>query len=205
MGYEYDVFLSYFRGASAGPDGVELEKPGRWVQEVFYPQLKQALPLARRKPSLFYDEEIDTGSRWREDLRDALHRSRCMLAVWSIPYFSESIWCRSEWQTVLKREEHVEKQTGKRPNLVYPVVFWDGNYFDPEARERKGKHDMKEYSSLLPADVGLQAHHDFRKEVQRMCDDLSKFIDRTPDWDPSWPTMEMPPLGPPDIPLGSNG
>jgi len=203
--YEYDVFVSYQRGSSDGPGGTEvLSKDGEWVQDVFYPELKRCLDQERSHFEPFIDEEIQVGARWPDKLKTALHRSRIMLAVWSVPYF-ESPWCRSEWHSMLEREKYIQTKQNTSMQLVYPVVFWDGKFFDEEAKRTQCKKDMKRFSSLRKENEGTDLHLEFRIAMQDLCSDLCNFAESAPTWDPKWPLIEMEGLKPRPIPLARNG
>ena len=103
-GYKYHIFISYRRAGEAG----------EWVHNHFFPVLKGRLEsMLPEEPKIFIDENIEKGSKWPEKLAQALHQSRCMIAVWSPGYF-RSTWCVAEWETLLARERTIREQARKR-------------------------------------------------------------------------------------------
>jgi hypothetical protein len=91
--------------------------------------------LGGREPKLFVDEDnIETGDRWPDSLRDALKASRCMVCVWSPSYFQSS-WCVSEWRRFLARERRLNLHSH---GLIAPLRFHDGEHFPEEAGPSNG-------------------------------------------------------------------
>jgi hypothetical protein len=126
MSYKYDIFLSYKR-----------EPPiSDWVMNHFYPELKNWLASTMpREPQIFLDQLQETGVNWPIHLRQALLKSRCLVAVWAPQYFRSS-WCLAEWHSMLAREKILGLCTdGSTRGLVYPVIFQDGTHF-PETAQR---------------------------------------------------------------------
>jgi len=203
--YTYDVFVSYRKGRRIGTDGVErLSAEGQWVQEVFLPELERWMEQSRPSTRLWADTKLRGGGRWPDDIRAALRGSRCMLAVWSAPYF-ESEWCRSEWHTMRARAER--DRTLGRPvgTYVFPVGFWDGSAFDDEAKDTTESADLRPYSHLIGAEreVPCDTFREFRKCMQVLCEELAAVIDATPPYDPDWPECEMPARSADPMPLAS--
>ncbi len=189
-GYEYDVFISYHRVRKPLPSGDERRSnDGAWVEDVLYPQLEGLLEQELGTvPAMFYMPDIRKGTRWPDELRHALLTSRCMLAVWSFPYFC-SAWCRTEWHTMRTRCEAVQSKTGRRPELVYPLVYFDGENFDAEARAHLQKRNMERYHEIR--DKRSRLYQDFRQEVQVVCRELAQIVRNAPEWDPEWRVEEM--------------
>ena len=53
----------------------------------------------------------------------------------------------SAWKSMAKREERLGYRTPENPTgLVYPVVFFDGEHFSPEARRIQSR-DLRQWSS----------------------------------------------------------
>src|SRR5215475_4164150 len=137
MDYEYDVFLSYRRGPPVG----------EWVNNHFYPQLLNWLPLELNRETKVYKDDQATllGTHWPQALKRALHLSRCLLCVWSPDYFWHE-WCVAEWRSMVAREKLLGYGTNNNPaGLIVPVVFHDGKNFPPEAQQVQYK-DFREYN-----------------------------------------------------------
>jgi hypothetical protein len=120
--YQYDVFFSYKRHS------LTLE----WTKGVVRLLRLWLEHEVGREISVFVDEDcIETGDRWPEKLREALKCSRCMVCVWSPPYF-RSNWCMSEWRSFREREKQLNMTSH---GLIVPVRFHDGDHFPEEARD----------------------------------------------------------------------
>ena len=92
---------------------------------------------------IFFDtEEIQTGTRWRQKLAEALRQSRCIVCVWSPLYF-RSKWCVSEWMTFVRREDLAKRE------LVASASFCDGKSF-PKAALDTTWVDFSEFASTFP-------------------------------------------------------
>jgi len=187
--YEHHVFLSYPRTGDV-PD---------WVRNHLYPVLMRQLESEMSEdPRVFVDETIDTGSVWSDALYRALHRSCCLLAVWT-PQFFRSKWCIAEWQTMLRREERLKLGTRENPiGLVYPVVFADGESFPDEARRRQAKLDMRDYAYPYPQFKTTVKYLEFHDKVGVVARELVAMLNRTPTWDPAWESVRPEPA-PPDV------
>lgn len=201
-GYEYELFVSYCAGEQPAAGGsVQLGKSGYWVREVFYPELERAMREEHPNFRMFFDKKvIPVGSVWPEELKRALHVSRCMLAIWSVPYF-QSAWCRSEWHTMLARQRYLRDQGHAPGELVFPISYWDGDHYDDEAKACQSCRDWKPYNALRTENIGTQQHLEFRSKVQDLCGELVRFAATAPLWDDGWPQANMPGLTPATIPL----
>ena len=107
-GYQFDVFVSYRR---SGPGNA-----ATWVRNYFHRMLEDCLADELGRTAVFIDSEVETGAVWPPLLREALARSKILVAVWSPPYF-HSPWCLAEWRTMEARE----RALGGTARLVYPV------------------------------------------------------------------------------------
>jgi len=114
--YTYDVFISYRRTK------LVLKWVKKYFREEFVGWLHEARGVA---PRVFWDEEeIGAGDDFNETLKEALLRSKCLVAVLSPSYFRESRWCVSEFRTFRQRSD---KLGLKVPGLVVPALWqpWD--------------------------------------------------------------------------------
>src|SRR6478609_2128376 len=94
MSYQHDIFISYRRNSETYV----------WIMEHFVPllQLRVELELGR-KPDIFVDNQIDSGTSWPASLGVALGGSRVLIALWSANYLA-SVWCAAELSHMLGRE-----------------------------------------------------------------------------------------------------
>lgn len=189
-GYEYHLFISYPRSGDVS----------EWVLNHFLPRLANCLESTMSDvPRIFVDEEVETGSDWPQKLADALHRSCCLLTVWTPPYF-RSKWCMAEWQTFLSRERNLGFKTSENPSgLVYPVVFSDGDYFPDEAKRTQSRRDLIDCTYPQPQFRNVSKYLEFHDKVGKIAHELDQWLVHVPPWDPNWQPVRPDPL-PPYIP-----
>jgi hypothetical protein len=181
-GYVYDLFVSYTR---KGP-------VGEWVHNHFYPRLSDWLGEywdGEREPRIFIDSQIETGTRWPDVLKENLLRSRCLVAVFSPPYFRRP-WCLAEWRSMWQREELLARR-GPRPRLIFPVVFADGDSFPDDAKTAQLR-DLSRFNVPHAQFRKTNAYTLFVRAMQAVAQDLRGMIKAAPDWESDWPVVEPP-------------
>lgn len=190
MSYSYDVFLSYPRQGNSGD----------WVRNHFHAQLRGFLREELGDfPRIYFDEEQPVGVEWPRHLRNALLRSKMLVAVWSPPYF-RSEWCVAEWQSMRAREAHLKLADRDPPvGLVFPVVFWDGKNFPVEA-QRTQWHDLSRFSLPSPEFERTAEYVEFQRKVQRVAGDIARLLQSAPPWEDGWP-VQTPDTAAPAFPL----
>lgn len=189
-GYEYHLFLSYSRKGNSST----------WLRNHFQPLLTDLLiGLMDEHPKIFVDDQIESGSAWPESLANALHRSRCLVSLWTPPYF-QSKWCMAEWHSFRKRERELGLGTPENPaGLVYPIVYSDRDCFPDEAKRTQYRDLSKfNYPELVFKESKL--YLEFHDEVQKIAEELTTLFKRTPDWDQNWKPVR-PELDPPFAPI----
>lgn len=118
----YDFFFSYPRSA----DNAYMEK--------FYNELEDMVRQFRGKkkdePVGFIDQQdLERGSDWPEELKNALQTSKVMVALYCPAYFN-SAFCRKELRVFDLRQRQYERQmraagrTYVAPNAIKPVPWW---------------------------------------------------------------------------------
>ncbi|MBI5852696.1 MAG: toll/interleukin-1 receptor domain-containing protein [Planctomycetes bacterium] len=181
MDYEYTVFLSYNRRLQVDASGEQsMSAVGEWVHDVLHPYLEQWLVEFVPDARVAFDGKLPQGTRSESGVRDLLQKSRCMLVVFSVPYFSAP-WCRAEWHSMLKRE----KLAGCKGELVVPLVFADGEHFDEEAKQRiqgRDAHFMQPYTTLGAVNKDHVSFPDFKKEIRRLCAQIEVCARNAPPW-----------------------
>lgn len=185
MAYVYDVFLSYRRDPPVG----------EWVNNHFYSQLLNWLPLELNRPATVYkdDENLILGSHWPDALKQALQSSRCLLCVWSPDYFWHD-WCVAEWKSMVERERLLGYGTAANPSgLVVPVVFHDGQNFPPEAQQVQSK-DFRDYNIPAPSFSQTAKYVDFIDRVKDLAQGLAGVVNAAPAWQNNWPVVTPPPF-----------
>jgi hypothetical protein len=186
MGYEYTVFISYSRRLVVADDGEPaMSAAGEWVHRVLVPHLERWLPECAPGAKIAFDGKLPQGADPRTHVKHLLKSSCCMLAVWSAEYFWRP-WCVSEWRSMQQRE-----RPGKE--LVVPLVFSDGEFFDADARQRCqgiAAHRMRPFTFLGAEHEGNACFPDFRQELARVCGFIRDCARRAPDWRDDFPWIE---------------
>ena len=191
MTYRYDVFLSYPRDGNGGD----------WVRNHFKKALRDFLnDELPEQPEIFFDEAQPIGVHWPQNMQDALLRSRVLVAVWSPPYF-RSAWCLAEWKSMRAREQRVRTQSAQNFfGLVYPVVFWDGQNFPPEARDTQWL-DLSDWALPSPEFERTAAFVGFQKRMREVARGIAHLLAHAPPWQEDWPVLTPPTEPPPAFPL----
>lgn len=191
--YEYDVFISYSRSLVISP----------WVNKYLYPLLQAWLNqnLGGRRARIFVDQqEMDSGVRWPQSLRDALLTSKCLVPVLSGDYFYRP-WCVSEWSNFIERE-NVLGLNATPETLIVPVVFNDGESFFDEAKTYLMNFDFKDCRSASPNFEKSEKFFVFEEKVERLAEVIANKLKTIPNFNPKWPVIEFE-ANEPTIPLGS--
>jgi hypothetical protein len=177
VSYEWDVFLSYPRTAHVQP----------WIDKHFLPVFKGHLEgLLPHDPRIFIDSDLSTGVQWPEHIRNALLRSRVMIAVWTPPYF-RSQWCMAEWVTMLQREQAlIEAGKPAATGLIYPIKYSDGNNFDNRAKATQF-HDLSRFTYKYDCFLDSTLYLQFDDEVRQIAEDIDAKLAEAPDWSPDFP------------------
>ena len=191
--YEYDVFVSYNRDYPVGT----------WVENHFVKQLRgwlSAYGLIR--PRIFIDKEIKTGSDWEREIELALKVSKCLIAIWSPPYFY-SDWCLTELHTMLRRERLVGRRTEKnRRGLIYPIVFSDGEEFPRQFKKIQylDMHEVNCPEEVFKKDV---RYIQFIDVMKNLSEELIPMIRSAPKWSSKWPVVRKKAKSPRIVPFPS--
>lgn len=168
-----------------------------WVRNHLCPVLRRQLESEmNEEPRVFVDEDIDTGSAWPELLARKLHRSCCLLTVWT-PQFFRSKWCLAEWKSMQLREQRLGLLTTENPKgLVYPVVFADGDFFPEEAKRIQSRLDLRDYAYPYLQFRESAKYLDFHDKVRQVAQELVRMLGRTPAWDSNWESFRPEPETP---------
>ncbi|MBZ9862302.1 TIR domain-containing protein [Mesorhizobium sp. CA12] len=190
LAYEWDVFISYPRHGQVGT----------WVSNHFAPVLRECLDsVLPQQPRVFIDNGIETGVIWSDVLKQALLRSRLLVAIWTPPFF-RSHWCMSEWESMLAREAFL---AGGRPprGLVYPVVYSDGNHFAQKAKQTQFRRDLTAFTYPYPGFRDSAAYLAFHDAMMAIAADIETHLQTVPPWQADWPIVDPPVEAPPPVAL----
>lgn len=161
--YEFDIFVSY-------RNRVEVAD---WVRRVLVPHTRTELSNQKRgNPRIFYDTEATPGTSISENVRHALLRSRCMIAVLEPQYFTSG-WCLSELYSML----------GRHRQLVVPVWYSDGDSFDPEIADLV-RVDMRPHVHRTHAAAGR--HQGFLDVRHQLGAAVLAAMAEAPSWAPDF-------------------
>lgn len=175
MAYKFDAFFSYKRDSESNDwhDKVR-QKIAFWLKQ----------ELQEQEVRIFLDrEDIRTGSRWRQQISDALKTSKCLICLWSPLYF-QSKWCVSEWLSFAERG----KQYGA--DLVLPASYFDGETFPPDACQIQWA-DFSRYTSTMPGFWSTELAVNFERDaIKQFATDLARMIRNAPEFSSDFPIVE---------------
>ena len=112
-------FLSYAHSGQDAPTTHELQ-----VAKFFKDLTEFVAQMVDRVPGQqmgFIDRSIPHGSRWTDDLLDALGTCQTFVALLSRPYTSAD-WCGKEWHAFSQRTV-LAKKAGGNPTAFFPVLW----------------------------------------------------------------------------------
>lgn len=170
--YEYDVFISYRRGAS---------DISEWIRHHFHPRLAEVLDNNLYDDvKIFFDDQVRTGESWPDELSSALLRSRVLVPVFSPKYFRDEL-CLAEWYSMADREA-----LGAGRSLIYPVIFCDSQHFPHWAHARRPR-DLQQWNHPFEHFQTAPAYLDFNQQIKQIAAELEELIERAPEWRDDWP------------------
>lgn len=175
MGYEYDVFISYKRGAA-----------DYWLYEIFMERFSFFLENdLGKKPSIFCDKGIQKGDTWPLRLQQALTNSRILVALLQPSYF-HSKWCLYEFGVILEREKKEGYRSILHPaGLIQGVQIGDGIHFPAYAKQIQ-LLDCRDYFSASSAFEKSEKCLELEETIRRWTPDVAKMIREAPKWKASW-------------------
>jgi hypothetical protein len=177
MTYKYDVFISYRRHPETY----------LWISEHFEPLLKLRVGLELgREPSVYVDDQIESGTSWPVALGLALGHSRTLIPLWSGNFLS-SVWCTEELSHMLVREKEEELRTAARPHgVVIPAFIHDGNKF-PSGLGHIEYFEIQKCFNVRMARNSLRAE-ELEAALAVQAPAIAACIDNAPAWRESWPS-----------------
>src|SRR6185503_9868012 len=164
MGYWF--FVSYARQDSQGDSKLKQ----------FYDDLIKEVLLIEHFPEGevgFFDEHIELGATWAEDLSRALSTCRVMLALCS-PAYVNSDYCGKEFQIFYERlSDYLRDQKPKdAPNLILPILWGPPNKGYPKLIQ-----DLQYTDGEFPAVYAEEGLKHMMK-LSKHADDYAKFVRR---------------------------
>ena len=176
MSYQYDVFVSYKRY----PD------THLWITEHFVPLLEVRLAFElNRKPNIFVDSQIESGTSWPSELGVALGKSRILIPLWTGDYLA-SLWCTEELSHMLAREAKEKLRTAQRPHgVIVPAFVHDGEKF-PAALKHIQYFEIQKTFNLRMARTSPRAE-DLDSALAAQAPAIANCINHAPPWRKEWP------------------
>jgi hypothetical protein len=174
----YDVFLSYHTK----------DPVGYWVRQFFATELSNWLDqqFPERASQVFFDRtDIYSGDKIADKLLDALERSRVFVPVLSTSYFSQSLWCKWEWQCFRKLRE----------DGIMPVLYYKKELLPIEAQELH-MADFSRYNQAFPAFPKTEPYGAFQALVMDFAQQVATKISTMPAIPPGRPPGFTPPSPP---------
>jgi hypothetical protein len=173
--YEHDIFISYRRQADTR----------LWITKHFAPRLEARVELELgRRPSIFVDDRIESGTSWPDSLGAALGTSRILIPLWTKTFLS-SAWCAAELSHMLGREEVEGLRKGERRyGIIVPAFIHDGDTFPRALSHIQYFEIQKTYIAHMPREGRLAAKLEAALAAQAPA--IAKCIDEAPPWRESW-------------------
>jgi hypothetical protein len=176
MSYKYDIFISYRRN----PETLT------WIKDHFMPLLSLRLEFELgRKPSIFVDEQIESGSSFPPVLGSALGASRVLIALWTGNYFS-SVWCTEEFSQMLDREEQAKLRSAVKPyGVIIPAFIHDGQSFPADLQHIKPFEIQSCFNPRMARNSPRAEELDTKLASQVPA--IASSIENAPAWRKQWP------------------
>lgn len=182
MPYTNEVFISYKRG----------KINEQWLNEIFLPLFSDYLDNELDfKPRIFVDTKgLVPGVFFNEDLFINLVQSKCIVSIWSPPYFRRSDWCVMEFLTMKYRQEVLRLGPLTKPkSLIWPVLYREVN---PIPQIAAGLHyvDYTDFNVVGDAFFKTEMYLNFQDKMQDDIKTVADMINNAPPFNAQWETAE---------------
>jgi TIR domain len=176
VGYAHDIFISYRRDAETRA----------WLENHFLPLLKLRVGQEiGRQPTIFVDDQLESGVSWPEQLGVELGQSKILVALWAKDYFA-STWCTEEMVLMLARESECGLRSARNPRgLVVPAVIHDGADF-PRSLSMIQRFEIQDCFNVRMARDSARAEQ-LDAILSNEAAALSRAINAAPPWREEWP------------------
>mgnify|MGYP000956866971 CR=1 FL=1 len=175
MAYQFDIFISYRRH----------EETLAWIKEHLRPLLELRVEQElNRKPSIYLDDQLESGTSWPASLAQALGSSRILLSLWSGNYPS-SVWCMHELCHMLERERNAGMRTPACPQgLIVPAFIHDGDKFPAEFGHIQHFEIQKCFNVRMARNSPRAEELDSVLTKEALA--ITRCIQAAPPWQPGW-------------------
>jgi hypothetical protein len=180
MPYINDVFISYKRG----------KINEQWLNEIFLPlftdYLSNELPF---DPKIFVDtNDLTPGVFFNEELFINLLYSKCLVSIWSPPYFNKSIWCVMEFLTMKHRQELLKLTPLTKPkSLICSIMYREVSPI-PDIAEGITYMNYTDFNLVGDAFFKTEKYLGFQQKLQKDIKIIGEIIKNAPALNPVWET-----------------
>jgi hypothetical protein len=177
-----DVFISYKRGRINE----------QWMNEIFLPFFEDYLNnLLPNPPVIFIDKKgLTPGVDFENELFRNLIYSKCLVSIWSPPYFRRSEWCIKEFLSMRYQQEVNIKNGFTLPQtLLWPVLYRKVEPL-PDAVSKLTYLDYSEFNVVGEAFFKNEMSLRFQQKLQEDITSISEIILNAPPLDPALETEE---------------
>ena len=170
-GYHYDLFISY----KVNPQWND------WTRKHLYKNLMAYLSdQVPWYPKIYLDEHTRTGADWVDTIGSALGRSKALVAVLNVPYFS-SQWCLHELDMMHSRLLH----NGLK-NIIFPIVVHScADTVIPPEIKRLQTYDLKEFRNSMLIE-STEMYVQFSARVKELSSSILEAVQQPPPYEPCW-------------------
>ncbi len=176
MAYQYDVFISYRRTSTTR----------QWIDDVFLQHFTDHLKEEAKNKDLklFLDRDgIEGGDNWKDSIREAAARSRCVVPVFQPTYF-QSEWCVRELAIFIHR--HQALGLGNAQKLVFPVTISDGEHF-PDNLKNIQQFEAQKCNRPIESLRHTERYLGFLDQlIEKWVPTIAKNLALVPAWQADW-------------------
>ncbi|GAB2814802.1 toll/interleukin-1 receptor domain-containing protein [Ferruginibacter profundus] len=182
MPYINDVFISYKRG----------KINEQWLNEIFLPlfseYLNNELPF---EPKIFVDRSgLTPGVNFNDELFVNLLYSKCIVSIWSPPYFRRSDWCVKEFLTMKHRQEVLELSPLTDPKTLIWSVLYREVVPIPELADGLSYLDYTDFNLVGDAFFKTEKYLAIQEKMKKDIKTIAAIITKAPALKPEWETIE---------------
>jgi len=133
---------------------------------------------------IFFDQQMEAGISWPNELAHALSHSRVLIPILSRAYF-KSPWCKLELDLMLRREQLLGLRSRDHSRgLIVPFIIDDGDEFPQIVKDIQGVK-IHEYANPYIRRSSSK-YHKFTEDLRKWCVHVDSAYKLAPKFDPAW-------------------